>query len=414
MSNPSHSGSASNQNPETIDLTIDSESSPPQHMNLPPLQFHLPRSRQADRHPRSNPQRQSHPTQISRPAPPEVIDLISDSDDDRQNSDGESVTAGSAFPAEDSDFRFLGARSLRPTPLPSIGQPTSAFSHPSQMRRGHTPRNIPPRRGHRPGRDRPPLENAGSSSRSYFQGALSNVFSFMGVGHRNPPAHDSATGFAPTLPNIDNMFRGTNVPEELEIIEDFFPSTLPPMQGLNYETPGFQMFVPASSPRARPVSPEYKAPPAVQAGYTRRADENDIIVCPRCGDELGVGSDPSKQQVWVSKQCGHVSSSFDVEAIFLTKAGVLRGLCERKDLNIKSEERDGWEEKYRARWEGMEDLCSRQLQTGHWERESYDTGLPLRRTLTGWQSHSGHGSLAVKYSSIWLGVILIYIYTVLT
>jgi hypothetical protein len=31
------------------------------------------------------------------------------------------------------------------------------------------------------------------------------------------------------------------------------------------------------------------------------------VVCPNCGDELAVGKDEIKQQIWVVKSCGHVS-----------------------------------------------------------------------------------------------------------
>jgi ribosomal protein L37AE/L43A len=31
------------------------------------------------------------------------------------------------------------------------------------------------------------------------------------------------------------------------------------------------------------------------------------VVCPNCGDELAVGKDEMKQQIWVVKSCGHVS-----------------------------------------------------------------------------------------------------------
>jgi hypothetical protein len=76
---------------------------------------------------------------------------------------------------------------------------------------------------------------------------------------------------------------------------------------LNYEAQGFELIGAAhSSPPPRPSSP-YKAPRAAAEGFTRKVGEDDIVVCPHCGDELGTGNDDLKQQIWVVKQCGHVS-----------------------------------------------------------------------------------------------------------
>ena len=53
-------------------------------------------------------------------------------------------------------------------------------------------------------------------------------------------------------------------------------------------------------------SSPYKAPPAAQEGFTRKIEEDDVVVCSHCGDELGAGEGEIKRQVWVNKQCGHV------------------------------------------------------------------------------------------------------------
>ena len=77
---------------------------------------------------------------------------------------------------------------------------------------------------------------------------------------------------------------------------------------LNYEAQGFELIGAApSSPPPRSTSP-YKPPRAANPGYTRKVEEDEIVVCPHCGDELGTGDDELKQQIWVVKQCGHVSS----------------------------------------------------------------------------------------------------------
>jgi hypothetical protein len=89
---------------------------------------------------------------------------------------------------------------------------------------------------------------------------------------------------------------------------------------LNYEAQGFELIgaAPQSSPPPRPSSP-YKAPRASAGGYTRKVEEDEIVVCPHCGDELGTGDDELKQQIWVVKQCGHVSSLRSIlQGIILT------------------------------------------------------------------------------------------------
>lgn len=75
---------------------------------------------------------------------------------------------------------------------------------------------------------------------------------------------------------------------------------------LNYEAQGFELIgAVRSSPPPRPSSP-YKAPRAPATEFTRKVEEDEIVVCPHCGDELGTGCDDLKQQIWVVKQCGHV------------------------------------------------------------------------------------------------------------
>lgn len=76
---------------------------------------------------------------------------------------------------------------------------------------------------------------------------------------------------------------------------------------LNYEAQGFELIGAAhTSPPPRPSSP-YKGPRTAALGFTRKVEEDEIVVCPHCGDELGTGDGDLKQQIWVVKQCGHVS-----------------------------------------------------------------------------------------------------------
>ncbi|KAI9733356.1 MAG: hypothetical protein M1834_003440 [Cirrosporium novae-zelandiae] len=57
----------------------------------------------------------------------------------------------------------------------------------------------------------------------------------------------------------------------------------------------------ASSP-----PPKIDPPPSAKPGFTRTPKETDVLICPNCSSELGVGETELKRQVWVTKKCGHV------------------------------------------------------------------------------------------------------------
>lgn len=59
----------------------------------------------------------------------------------------------------------------------------------------------------------------------------------------------------------------------------------------------------------RPPTPKYSPPPEPAEGFTRNPAEDEVVVCPNCGDELAVGAEEAKQEIWVVKSCGHVSSN---------------------------------------------------------------------------------------------------------
>ena len=52
--------------------------------------------------------------------------------------------------------------------------------------------------------------------------------------------------------------------------------------------------------------PTYEAPSKAPDGFTRSPQEDDVLVCPNCGDELRCGDSEVKKQVWIVKHCGHV------------------------------------------------------------------------------------------------------------
>ena len=73
---------------------------------------------------------------------------------------------------------------------------------------------------------------------------------------------------------------------------------------LNFGLVGFDLGY-ANQPE--PPPPTYEALPPAPEGFTRCPEEDDILVCPNCDSELCKGDDDVKKQVWIAKQCGHVS-----------------------------------------------------------------------------------------------------------
>lgn len=73
---------------------------------------------------------------------------------------------------------------------------------------------------------------------------------------------------------------------------------------MDYNAPAFDMGFQGAN---APPQPKYEPPPAAEPGFTRSPGEDEVVVCPNCGDELAMGDDELKQQVWVIKKCGHVS-----------------------------------------------------------------------------------------------------------
>ena len=87
-------------------------------------------------------------------------------------------------------------------------------------------------------------------------------------------------------------------------------------ENLNFLQAGFDYEQP-SRPQQQPRLPTYDPPPPAQQGFTRSPNEDDILVCPHCDDELGVGKDEVKRQVWVVKACGHVRARYHRSPITL-------------------------------------------------------------------------------------------------
>lgn len=108
--------------------------------------------------------------------------------------------------------------------------------------------------------------------------------------------------YLPNRPNMDEIFLSDSGNRNVDLTID-----------LDYQAPGFTIHEP---PPPRPPS-SYKPPTPPPEGFTRTVSEDDVVVCPNCDRELGIGEGP-RQQIWVAKQCGHVcylcKSTFDLIA----------------------------------------------------------------------------------------------------
>ncbi|KAL5343212.1 hypothetical protein BJX70DRAFT_354836 [Aspergillus crustosus] len=91
---------------------------------------------------------------------------------------------------------------------------------------------------------------------------------------------------------------------------------------INLDNAGWE-FLGLSPDRDRPEMERprssYKPPSPAPEGFTRSVLEDDVAVCPNCEEELGTGDD-TKQQIWITKQCGHVYCGECATNRSLTKA----------------------------------------------------------------------------------------------
>ena len=101
----------------------------------------------------------------------------------------------------------------------------------------------------------------------------------------------------------------TPLPHEDELVEWEIPGGNFEVPHLNYHVPAFDLEQPARR-QPQPRLPTYDPPAAAPEGFTRTPKEDDVLVCPNCDDELGLGDDEVKRQVWVVKACGHVCAMF--------------------------------------------------------------------------------------------------------
>ena len=91
---------------------------------------------------------------------------------------------------------------------------------------------------------------------------------------------------------------------------------------LNYLAPAFNLEQPTRR-QTQPRLPTYDPPTPAQDGFTRTPNEGDVLVCPNCDDELGLGDDEVKRQVWVVKACGHVCATPSTPIKLIQISGLL-------------------------------------------------------------------------------------------
>ena len=106
-------------------------------------------------------------------------------------------------------------------------------------------------------------------------------------------------------PLMAHMNANMPLTHEDELVEWEIPGGNFEPPHLDYHVPAFDLEQPARR-QPQPRLPTYDPPAAAPEGFTRTPKEDDVLVCPNCDDELGLGDDEVKRQVWVVKACGHV------------------------------------------------------------------------------------------------------------
>lgn len=238
-------------------------------------------------------------------------------------------------------FEITGERVIQqdpPPPRPRIRRTLTPFEQPVPVEPPHDPPPLPGPAGlgYLPAHfarwinraaDPPPANDyidiiRRSLNRPHFEGlgrwpagfgfGVQNPANFVAAAHpvNNPHAAARANGA-----NANNAAQAAAVADNGVRLPGIagIPGFVAPR--LDYEVQGFELVDAAPPPPIpRPATP-YLPPKAAQEGFTRKADEEDEVVCPRCGDELatpgplGAEDREIKEQVWAIRNCGHVSAA---------------------------------------------------------------------------------------------------------
>lgn len=261
-----------------IDLTLDDddedERPDPASPSLPPTEFSLGITDLLSEESDSRAPSQA-PLFNDAPAEAEVIDISSDDEDGNED--------GSNSP----DVQILGQRQLPRRPvLPAPREIDRRLRTPPELRRSNAQSFADSLR---------PFANLLRFQRDPTRPNL-GPFAIAGMGLMDHVGRIMQQGFPPAaIPEPLNL--GTY--DDIDGLDDYDNIQM------DYEAPAFVIEDPGAEDTP---ADDYKPPTAAKPGFTRDIEEDgDVLVCVNCEDELAVGENETKQQVWVSKRCGHVS-----------------------------------------------------------------------------------------------------------
>ncbi|KAL8873699.1 MAG: hypothetical protein Q9174_000862 [Haloplaca sp. 1 TL-2023] len=196
----------------------------------------------------------------------------------RRQRDDESTRATVDSSSETSEVEFLEARSI-----------TSHQPDQSETRRLGASALAQERRSRRP-----PVPQYSSTDSAFAVGNWPAFLQDMRPPQRSHhPAHQTVRRFHHLLQPPAHMQGGQGA-------EILLPGDL------DFVTTGFHIGENALARPPQPAPPTYDAPAPPREGFTRSPGEGDVLVCPNCEEELGIGVDKVKREVWVAKTCGHV------------------------------------------------------------------------------------------------------------
>ena len=300
---------------DVIDLTEDT-SSPPEAHTIPPSSTHTEPSSAANRPPRFD---------------RNIINI-----DEQEN-------ASADLREESPEIQFLTSRprsrSLSATRRLARRRPAFAASTRSPGRRPQIPAHVTPG-------ERGPHQVAGWAD------TLHNIqFPRPYHSHFGRPHGDELVGIEGSFTVGRGIFQ---VPDNLNFLQ----------AGFDYEQPS------RPQQQQQPRLPTYDPPLPVQRGFTRSPNEDDVLVCPQCDDELGVGDNEVKKQVWVVKACGHVRVCYPSSLRGLMNVlGLLWRMCNQSVNKTK------FARVLVQKSQALVEMCCRQLWQNGPESEKYYSGL---------------------------------------
>lgn len=258
--------------------------------------------------------------------PHDIIDLADDNDDLYSTNYSPPTTDPTPQPPNRSpEIQFLSSRRL-PVPQREAGPPYSLYQgrdiEDDEVEiTGETRRvgvNTLPPFAHRP--------STGSRATITSTGTRRPGLG-VGGGYLTQALHRNGFHFAQRLLGPETRHPG---PPYFQVNRVPTPLTFNGPGAMDFQTVGFSIG-PNDDDEDRENAPPvtYEKPSPAPEGFTRSPKEDEVLVCPNCGDELCDGESDVKKQVWVLKACGHVSLLLDNTVvlsvlIMLFVSGLLR------------------------------------------------------------------------------------------